>query len=94
MKNLLTIIFICFTGLFGAVNLHRLIMLTLALEHYLSLWKMMKSLALSIFLDGVTITGASGGSSQSNGFTVSTLQQPYLVFLLLEELFLLEMVPL
>ena len=70
MKNLLTIIFICFTGLFGAVNLSidnvdtgaGTLSVTMENDEVVG--------GFQFSLDGVTITGASGGSSQSNGFTV------------------------
>ena len=72
MKNLLTIIFMCFTGLFGAVNLSIDNVDTSAGTLSVTMENDEVVGGFQFSLDGVTITGASGGSSQSNGFTVST----------------------
>ena len=72
MKKLLTIVFISLTSLFGAINLSLDNVdtgagtLSVIMENDESVG------GFQFSLDGVNITGASGGSAQDNGFTVST----------------------
>ena len=72
MKNLLTIVFICLTSLFGAVNLSLDNVDTNAgtLSVIMDNDEVVGGFQFS--LDGVTISSASGGSAADNGFTVST----------------------
>ena len=72
MKKLLTILFICLTGLFATVNLSLDNVDTNAgtLSVVMENDEVVGGFQFS--LDGVSITGATGGSSADNGFTVST----------------------
>ena len=80
MKKLLTILFICLTGLFAAVNLSLDNVDTAAgtLSVVMENDEVVGGFQFS--LDGVNITGASGGSSADNGFTVSTSPSTVLGF--------------
>ena len=80
MKNLITFLFVCLTTVFAAVNLSfdnvdtGAGTLSVVMENDEAVG------GFQFDLTGVSITGASGGSSASNGFTVSTSSTTVLGF--------------
>ena len=72
MKKLLTILFICLTGLFSNVHLSLDNVDTNAGTLSVLMQNDEEVGGFQFSLNGVSITGASGGIAEANGFTVSS----------------------
>ena len=72
MKNLIAVLFMCLTGIFASVHLSLDNVNTDAGTLSVIMENDEVVGGFQFGLDGVSITGASGGSAEANGFLLST----------------------